>query len=130
VLHRPQRGGRPRRHAAYTRNLLAAVPRLRAVVHDSAENGAAGLRTHAGWSDCSSTRIPASAIPEPTSTNGLALRSPEIELEAITIIAGNVSVERGVECALERLDVAGATHVPVHHASRPELNREGGGFAR
>ncbi len=51
---------------------------------------------------------------------GLALRSPEIELEAITVVAGNVSVDRGVRSALEVLQVAGATHVPVHRgAARP-----------
>ncbi|GGP78292.1 nucleoside hydrolase [Saccharothrix coeruleofusca] len=51
---------------------------------------------------------------------GLALRSPEIELEAITVVAGNVSVDRGVRSALEVLEVAGATHVPVHRgAARP-----------
>ncbi|MDU0293973.1 nucleoside hydrolase, partial [Saccharothrix longispora] len=51
---------------------------------------------------------------------GLALRSPEIELEAITVVAGNVAVDRGVRGALEVLEAAGATHVPVHAgASRP-----------
>jgi inosine-uridine nucleoside N-ribohydrolase len=51
---------------------------------------------------------------------GLALRSPEIELEAITVVAGNVSVDRGVRSALEVLEAAGATGVPVHRgASRP-----------
>ncbi|WP_033430855.1 nucleoside hydrolase [Saccharothrix syringae] len=51
---------------------------------------------------------------------GLALRSPEIELEAITVVAGNVAVDRGVRGALEVLEAAGATHVPVHRgASRP-----------
>jgi len=51
---------------------------------------------------------------------GLALRSPEIELEAVTVVAGNVPVDRGVQCALEILDAAGASHVPVHRgAARP-----------
>lgn len=51
---------------------------------------------------------------------GLALRSPEVELEAITVVAGNVSVDRGVQSALETLEAAGATRVPVHRgASRP-----------
>ncbi len=51
---------------------------------------------------------------------GLALRSPEIELTAITVVAGNVPVDRGVDCALEILDAAGASHVPVHSgAARP-----------
>jgi len=54
---------------------------------------------------------------------GLALRSPEIELQAVTVVAGNVLVERGVQCALEILEVAGASHVPVHRgapAARPQ----------
>ena len=51
---------------------------------------------------------------------GLALRSPEVQLEAITVVAGNVSVDRGVDCVLEVLEAAGATHVPVHRgAARP-----------
>jgi inosine-uridine nucleoside N-ribohydrolase len=51
---------------------------------------------------------------------GLALRSPEIELEAITVVAGNVPVDRGVRSALETLEAAGAMHVPVHRgAARP-----------
>jgi inosine-uridine nucleoside N-ribohydrolase len=50
---------------------------------------------------------------------GLALRSPEVELLALTIVAGNVPVDDGVTCALALLDVAGAD-VPVHRgAERP-----------
>lgn len=51
---------------------------------------------------------------------GLALRSPEVELEAITVVAGNVSAARGVQGALQVLEAAGAGHVPVHPgAARP-----------
>jgi inosine-uridine nucleoside N-ribohydrolase len=51
---------------------------------------------------------------------GLALRSPEIELQAVTVVAGNVPVARGVECALELLDAAAAPPIPVHRgAERP-----------
>jgi len=50
----------------------------------------------------------------------LALRSPEIELLAVTVVGGNVPVGQGVRGALELLDVAGARHVPVHvGADRP-----------
>ncbi|WP_051736338.1 nucleoside hydrolase [Amycolatopsis rifamycinica] len=50
----------------------------------------------------------------------LALRSPEIELEAITVVAGNVPVDRGVQSALETLEAADVTDVPVHRgAERP-----------
>jgi inosine-uridine nucleoside N-ribohydrolase len=53
---------------------------------------------------------------------GLALRSPEVRLEAVTVVAGNVPQARGVECALELLEAAGAGHVPVHRgAERPLL---------
>ncbi len=52
----------------------------------------------------------------------LALRSPELELEAITVVAGNVPVDRGVQSALETLEAAGVTGVPVHRgAARPLL---------
>lgn len=51
---------------------------------------------------------------------GLALRSPEVVLEAVTVVAGNVPVDRGVECALEVLDAAAAPPIPVHRgADRP-----------
>src|SRR4051794_2253690 len=51
---------------------------------------------------------------------GLAIRSPEVELVAVTVVAGNVPVGRGVECALQVLDQGGAVDVPVHRgAERP-----------
>jgi inosine-uridine nucleoside N-ribohydrolase len=50
----------------------------------------------------------------------LALRSPEIELLAITVVAGNVPVDLGVRGALEVVEAAGARHVPVYRgAARP-----------
>jgi inosine-uridine nucleoside N-ribohydrolase len=53
---------------------------------------------------------------------GLALNSPEVDLLAVTVVAGNVPVGQGVRGALELLEVAGATHVPVHRgADRPLL---------
>jgi inosine-uridine nucleoside N-ribohydrolase len=53
---------------------------------------------------------------------GLALNSPEIELLAVTVVAGNVPVDQGVKGALELLGVAGAAHIPVHRgADRPLL---------
>lgn len=52
---------------------------------------------------------------------GLALRSPEIELEAVTVVAGNVPVDRGVGCALEILDAADARSVPVHRGAGTPL---------
>jgi inosine-uridine nucleoside N-ribohydrolase len=51
---------------------------------------------------------------------GLALRSPEVELEAITVVAGNVPVDDGVACAYGVLAAAGEGAVPVYRgAERP-----------
>jgi inosine-uridine nucleoside N-ribohydrolase len=51
---------------------------------------------------------------------GLALRSPEVQLEAITVVGGNVPVDQGVACALAILEAAGVSGVPVHRgAERP-----------
>lgn len=51
---------------------------------------------------------------------GLALRSAEVKLEAITVVGGNVPVDQGVECALAILEAAGESSVPVHAgAARP-----------
>jgi purine nucleosidase len=49
-----------------------------------------------------------------------AVRKPEIELVAITTVAGNVDVEKTTANSLAVLDWLGATDVPVHQgASRP-----------
>jgi inosine-uridine nucleoside N-ribohydrolase len=51
---------------------------------------------------------------------GMALMSPEIELLALTVVAGNVPVDQGVQGALKLLELAGAAHIPVHRgADRP-----------
>jgi purine nucleosidase len=43
----------------------------------------------------------------------LALASPEIELEAVTVAIGNCSAAQGALNALKVLQLAGATHIPV-----------------
>lgn len=43
----------------------------------------------------------------------LALASPELELVAVTTVAGNASLPKVTENAIKVLDVAGAGHVPV-----------------
>ncbi len=43
----------------------------------------------------------------------LALASPEVQLEAVTVTSGNCPVEQGVVNALSVLELAGASHVPV-----------------
>src|SRR5260370_2061479 len=44
----------------------------------------------------------------------MALRHPDVEVEAITVVAGNVPVEMGVQNALYTRDLAGAGDVPVY----------------
>ncbi len=62
---------------------------------------------------------------------GLAVRSPEIDLAAITVVAGNVPVDLGLHCALELLEAAGATNVPVYRgAARPLVQDPVGWRAR
>ncbi len=58
----------------------------------------------------------------------LALRSPEIELVAVTVVAGNVPVDRGVECALEILDTASAAGIPVHRGAAKPLVQDPSGW--
>ena len=43
----------------------------------------------------------------------LALASPELQIEGLTIINGNCSVDQGVQNALSILELAGAEHIPV-----------------
>ena len=43
----------------------------------------------------------------------LALASPELALEAVTVTGGNCTLEQGVDNALRVLALAGASHVPV-----------------
>jgi inosine-uridine nucleoside N-ribohydrolase len=43
----------------------------------------------------------------------LALRTPGVEVEAITVVAGNVEVDQGVQNALYTVELAGS-HVPVY----------------
>ncbi len=52
----------------------------------------------------------------------LALRSPELRVEAVTVAAGNVPVDRGVSNALTLLELAGRADIPVARgAERPLL---------
>jgi inosine-uridine nucleoside N-ribohydrolase len=54
----------------------------------------------------------------------LALASPEIHLEAITTVSGNVDVERTTRNALTLLTLAGRTDIPVARGSRYPLVRK------
>jgi purine nucleosidase len=45
----------------------------------------------------------------------LALASPEVTLEGLTVVHGNCSTEQGVTNALSVLELADASHIPVVH---------------
>lgn len=53
----------------------------------------------------------------------LALASPEIQLEAITTVSGNVDVEQTTRNALTLLALAGRSDIPVARGSRYPLVR-------
>jgi len=52
----------------------------------------------------------------------MALRSPEVRLEAITVVAGNVPLERAVRNALYTVELCGED-VPVHAGAAAPLRR-------
>lgn len=54
----------------------------------------------------------------------LALRSPELHVEALTVVCGNVPVDQGVQAALELVEAAGAPGVPVHRGSDRPLMQD------
>jgi purine nucleosidase len=51
----------------------------------------------------------------------LALSSPELSVEAVTVVAGNVSVDQGVANALRVLELAGRTDIPVARGAEAPL---------
>lgn len=53
----------------------------------------------------------------------MALRSPQVEVEAITVVAGNVPLEQGVQNALYTVELCGAS-VPVYAGLTKPLLRE------
>ena len=53
----------------------------------------------------------------------LALRSPELKVEAITVVAGNVTVDLGTENALKLVELAGRTDVIVAKGAARPLQR-------
>jgi purine nucleosidase len=44
----------------------------------------------------------------------MAVASPDVVLDAVTVVAGNVTLDKAVRNALFTLDFCGAGHVPVH----------------
>lgn len=53
----------------------------------------------------------------------LAMRSPELKIEGITPVAGNVPLEVGVANALRLVEIAGRTEIPVAAGARAPLMR-------
>jgi purine nucleosidase len=54
----------------------------------------------------------------------LALRSPEVKVEAITAVAGNVPLELTFSNALRLIEIAGRTDIPVARGASRPLKRE------
>src|SRR5262252_9455730 len=53
----------------------------------------------------------------------LAMRSPELKIEAITPVAGNVPLELTLPNALRMVEIAGRTDIPVAPGARAPLRR-------
>lgn len=53
----------------------------------------------------------------------LALQQPDVQIEAITIVAGNVPLEQGVQNALHTVELTGK-YVPVHRGMARPLRRQ------
>ena len=53
----------------------------------------------------------------------LAMRSPELKIEGITPVAGNVPLELGLPNALRMVEIAGRTDIPIASGARAPLLR-------
>ena len=51
----------------------------------------------------------------------LALNSPELKVEALTVVAGNVTAAQGLENALKLVSLAGRTDIPVAAGAQAPL---------
>ncbi|MFB3922807.1 MAG: nucleoside hydrolase [Terriglobia bacterium] len=54
----------------------------------------------------------------------MALNSPELRVEALTVVAGNVPAEQGLENALKLVSLAGQTGIPVALGARKPLAQQ------
>src|SRR6516162_5982217 len=54
----------------------------------------------------------------------LALNSPELKVEALTVVPGNVVAEQGLENALKILSLAGRCDIPVAGGAKHPLNQK------
>lgn len=53
----------------------------------------------------------------------LATQSPELEIEAVTVVSGNVMVDLGAQNALKLVELAGRPDIPVAKGARHPLRR-------
>jgi len=53
----------------------------------------------------------------------LALNAPELDVKALTVVAGNVVVEQGLENALKLVSLAGRCDIPWREAPENRLRR-------
>ena len=54
----------------------------------------------------------------------LALNSPELKVEALTVVPGNVNAAQGLENALKLVSLAGRCDVPVVAGAQHPLNQK------
>ena len=54
----------------------------------------------------------------------LALNSPELQVEALTVVPGNVVAKQGLENALKLVSLAGRCDIPVAGGAHQPLNAE------
>ncbi|MDE2757030.1 MAG: nucleoside hydrolase [Acidobacteriota bacterium] len=54
----------------------------------------------------------------------LATQSPELQIEAITVVSGNVLVDQGVDNALKLVELAGRTDIPVARGEKYPLRKK------
>ena len=53
----------------------------------------------------------------------LAVREPEVDVRAVTVVAGNVPLELAVRNAIVTLDLCGGADIPLHAGRAEPLSR-------
>ena len=109
---------------------LSGMTRRRFVTSSAAVLGASGFVNEiAAFGQSTATRGPFRVIidTDPGVDDALALllamRSPELKIEAITPVAGNVPLELTLPNALRLVEIAGRTDIPVAAGARTPLVR-------
>src|SRR5690242_14681534 len=54
----------------------------------------------------------------------LALNSPDLKIEAVTVVPGNVTAEQGLDNALRMVSLAGRCDIPVAAGAKHPLNQK------